>query len=99
MLGSFNAPSATAIVSASAIMTAAFVGGLAVILSGAPEVKAEPQIKIAVDHVHAKADRLPVAVKGPACSSLGWPHYEQACQFDMRRSVDDVRIVRVLALR
>jgi hypothetical protein len=47
----------------------------------------------------SKSDRLPVRAKGSACSSLGWPHFEQSCQFDMRRQVDDVRVVRVISLR
>jgi hypothetical protein len=46
----------------------------------------------------AKGDRLPVFVGGAACSSRSWPNYDQACQFDFRRSVHDVRKVRVLVL-
>jgi len=42
---------------------------------------------------------LPVLVKGNACSSLGWPHYERNCQFDPRRPADEMRIVRVVSLR
>ena len=50
-----------------------------------PAVKAEPQIKAATHQALAKADRLPLAAKGAACASLGWPNYEAICQFDMRR--------------
>lgn len=47
----------------------------------------------------AKADRLPIFVKGTACSKRGWPHFEQGCLFDDRGSADDIRTVRVIALR
>ncbi len=47
----------------------------------------------------AKADRLPVAVKGTACSPHGWPNFEPKCQFDVRESAGKARIVRVIALR
>jgi hypothetical protein len=75
-----------------------------VFLSGVLQVSAEPQIavpqvEVAVHQSHAKGDRLPVLVKGTACSPLGWPHYEQSCQFDRRRSADQAPAVRVIALR
>ena len=47
----------------------------------------------------AKADRLHVPVKGPACSKHGWPNVEPKCQFDLRDSAGVARIVRVIALR
>jgi hypothetical protein len=47
----------------------------------------------------AKGDRLSVLVKGAPCSVRSWPNYEQRCQFDQRGSADDVRTVRVIALR
>jgi hypothetical protein len=99
MFESFNAPLAAMLASAGAIMAITFIGGSAIFLSGVLEVRAESPVEVAAQRPHAKGDRLPVFFKGTACSSLGWPHYEQACQFDMRRSADDVRIVRVLALR
>ena len=98
MSGLRNRPFVT-IASVGAIVTATLVGGVSVLLSGVLEVSAEPQVKPAVYLVNAKSDRLPVLVKGAACSSRGWPNYEQSCQFDKRRSVDDTRVVRVIALR
>jgi hypothetical protein len=59
--------------------------------------KAAPQIQDAVQR-HMKGDRLPMRPTGAACSSYGWPHYEQSCQFDLSRSADAVRTVRVLDL-
>jgi hypothetical protein len=104
MLRSFNRPLAATIASVGAIMAFTLVGGMAMFLSGVLQVNAEPQIvapqvKVAVHQHHAKGDRLPVLVKGTACSPLGWPHYEQNCQFDQRRSADAARVVRVIALR
>ena len=55
-----------------------------------PEAKADSQVKNAVHQPHAKGDRLPVLAKGAACSSRGWPHYEQSCQFDRRRPANEV---------
>ena len=98
MLRSFSAPLATAIASVSVIMVAALIGGVTVFLSGVLQVRAEAPAEVAVQQTHAKGDRLPV-LKGTACSSRGWPHYEQSCQFDMRRSADEPRTVRVIALR
>jgi hypothetical protein len=48
--------------------------------------------------VHAKGDRLPRLVTGYACSSQSWPSFDQKCLFDLRRSADDVREVRVVSL-
>src|SRR5215213_8377279 len=63
----------------------------------APAAKAAPQIQDAVQR-HMKGDRLPMRSTGAACSSYGWPHYEQSCQFDLSRSADAARTVRVLDL-
>jgi hypothetical protein len=98
MSRSFSKPLVT-IASAGAIMTAILIGGVVVFLSGVLEVSAEPQVKVAVHQSDTKSDRLQVLLKGAACSSRGWPNYEQGCQFDMRRLVDDARTVRVIALR
>lgn len=74
--------------------------GLAVFLiAGAIKAQAEPQIQVAVHDTLAKSDRLLVPTKGSACSSHGWPHFEQSCLFDMRRPTDAIRKVRVIALR
>jgi hypothetical protein len=102
MLRSFNKPLAATIASVGAIMVATLAGGMAVFLSGVLAVSAEPQVaapQVSVAVSHAKGDRLPVLLKGTACSPLGWPHYEQSCQFDQRRSADQARAVRVIALR
>jgi hypothetical protein len=48
--------------------------------------------------VHTKGDRLPRLVTGYACSSQSWPSFDQKCLFDLRRSADDVRAVRVVSL-
>ena len=86
--------------SITAVAAAALVAGVAVFLtSGAPDARAEPQVAGAVHQSHAKSDRLPVRVTGPACSLRGWPHYEQSCQFDLRRPADDAPKVRIIALR
>jgi hypothetical protein len=88
--------------SISAFAAAALVGAVAAFLAPvAPQAKAESQSKAAsdairVDAVHAKGDRLPRLVTGRACSSASWPNYDQVCQFDLRRSADDVRVVRIV---
>lgn len=85
--------------SVTAVTAAAVIASLALFLTSTiPAAKAEPQVTGAVHQPLVKGDRLPILVKGAACSTRGWPHYEQNCQFDLRRSVDDVGQVRVLAL-
>jgi hypothetical protein len=91
-------PLGVSTMSITAILAVIFVG-LAVLVPSVPAVKAEPQASAMVALAHFKGDRLPTLTKGAACSSLGWPHYEQACQFDMRRPADEIRAVRVIALR
>jgi hypothetical protein len=82
----------------SAVTAAAIIASLGVFLTSAvPEAKAEPAAA-ALQPALAKSDRLPVQVKGAACSTRGWPHYEQNCQFDLRKSADHVRTVRVVGL-
>jgi hypothetical protein len=86
--------------SITAIAAAALAAGLVVLLTSVvPEARAESQVKDAVDQPHAKGDHLTVLVKGTACSSRGWPHYEQSCQFDKRRPANEARTVRIIALR
>ncbi len=85
--------------SMTAIAAAAVVAGLAVFLTSvAPEAKAESLVKDARHQPHAQSNRPPVPVKGAACSQQGWPHHEQSCLFDKRRSAEDVRKVRVVNL-
>jgi len=84
--------------SISAIAAAALVGCFAAFLTPvAPQARAETRSNaIAVAGVHVKADRLPRLVTGRACSLAAWPNYDQACQFDLRRSADDIRVVRIV---
>jgi len=86
--------------SASAVAAAALIGCLAAFLMPvAPPARAEIQSDAtALDLVSVKADRLPRLVTGSACSSASWPNYDRACQFDLRRSADDVRVVRMVNL-
>lgn len=96
----FSAPFTATIASIGAIAGVPILGGLAVFLiAGMPQAEAGPKVKHAVHQTQAKGDRLLTAVKGTACSSRGWPHYEQNCQFDMRRPASEMRNVRVVALR
>jgi hypothetical protein len=64
-----------------------------------PEAKAEPQVSGATHQPHPKGDRLAAPGKGAACSSRGWPHYEQSCQFDRRKPASEAPTVRVISLR
>ena len=99
MIKPVNKPLIVTIASVGAVVAASLIGSVAVLLSGVLEVRAEARDMAAIHRLQAKGDRLPVLVKGTACSSQGWPHYEQGCQFDMRRPADEVRTVRIVALR
>ena len=73
--------------SISAIAAAGLVASLATFLtSGVRETKAE-------------GDHLPALAKGAACSSRGWPYYEQTCQSDLRAPGNAARAVRIVPLR
>ena len=103
MFKSFTAKSiapiaASALVAGLAVFSS-FVVATVLLSSVAPEAKAGPQIAAGLHVPHSKADRLPVLAKGAACSTLGWPHYEQNCQFDLRMPATEARTVRVIALR
>jgi len=81
-----------------AAMLTALFGALAAAL--APVVpEAAPQIRGVVQTSDVKGDRLPVLLRGRACSSSSWPNYDRVCQFDLRRSADDVRPVRIVSLQ
>ena len=89
--------------SISAIAAATLAGCVAALLMPlAPQAgaetagKASSESKATSNAVHVKGDRLPRLVTGRACSSASWPNYDQACQFDLRRSADDVRVVRIV---
>jgi len=78
---------------------ATIAAGIAIFMTVAPQAKAPPQVTSAVaEHALAKGDRLRPLVKGAACSGQSWPNYNQTCQFDLRKSADHVRPVRVLDL-
>lgn len=83
------------------IAAAAVAASLAAFLiSVVPEANAEPQVTGALHQLHAKGDRLPALVTGSACSSRSWPHYDQNCQFDLRKPADEARVaVRIIAIR
>ena len=83
--------------SISAVAGAALVGCVASFLMPvAPQAGAATQTTAASGAIHVKGDRLPRRVTGRACSSASWPNYDQACQFDLRRSADDIRVVRIV---
>ena len=83
-----------------AALIAVLVAGATVVFTPAvPQAMADT---VAADTLHkptAKGDRLPSLASGAACSSRGWPYYEQICQFDLRRTADSARMVRVVAIR
>ncbi len=86
--------------SVTAMAAAALLAGLAALFASiAPEARAETPVEASLHASYAKADRLPALEMGAACSSHGWPYYEQACQFDLRRPAHEARAVRVIALR
>ena len=82
----------------SAAAAAALVAGLAVFFAPvASQARAETHAAAtSLQRLSAKGDRLPQLVTGRACSSASWPNYDQACQFDLRRSADDIRVVRIV---
>jgi hypothetical protein len=84
--------------SLSAVAAAALVGSMAAFLTPvAPQAKADTLVEApASPRSASKGDRLPQLVTGRGCSSKAWPNYDRACQFDLRRSVDDVRTVRMV---
>ena len=83
-----------------AVATAALAATLTIFLTPGvvPEAKAQPQATVALP-APALADSLPAIAKGNACSSRGWPNYEQDCLFDLRTPANDPRTVRVIVLR
>jgi hypothetical protein len=83
-----------------AIATVVTMSGLAAFfISQVSEAAAKPASPPAVHQSFPKGDRVPFPAKGAACSIQGWPHYEQRCLFDQRRSGNEVHTVRVIAMR
>ena len=83
----------------SAAAAAALVASLAAFFTPvASQARAEtqPGAAAALPRSHVKGNRLPLLVTGRACSSMPWPNYDRACQFDLRRSADDIRTVRIV---
>jgi hypothetical protein len=77
---------------------AALIGSCAAFLTPILPAAAQVDAQASVQRVLAKGDRLPKFVTGSACSAQSWPSFDQKCQFDLRRSADDVRQVRVVSL-
>ena len=78
---------------------AAAIAGLFVFATSAA-----PKANVSVDtrplpQAFATGDRLPLHVKGAACSQHAWPNFEQRCQFDFRNPESEARTVRVIDLR
>jgi len=87
-----------------AVTTAALAATLTIFVApdAMPEAKAHAQDLVLPATAPAMAGRLPAIAqgeKGNACSSRGWPHYEQNCLFDLRTSSNEARTVRLIVLR
>ncbi len=81
--------------SVTVVAVAGLMAGLvALSMSAIPEAMAQSQPTVA-----AKGDRLPMRVRGTACSLGSWPYYDRNCQFDLRRSANDAGEVRLIGLR
>jgi hypothetical protein len=81
------------------IAIAAGIAGVVVFLTTlAPQAHAPVETR-ALPQASSKGDRLPLAVKGTACSKHGWPDFEQRCQFDFRKPANEGRKIRIIALR
>jgi hypothetical protein len=81
------------------IAVAATIAGVVVFLTTlAPKANAPVDTR-ALPQASAKGDRLPLAVKGAACSTHGWPDFERRCQYDFRKPTNEGQKVRIVALR
>jgi len=74
------------------------IGSCAAFLTPIVPAAAQVDAEVSIQTVLKKADRLPRLVTGSPCSAQSWPSFDQKCQFDLRRSADDVRQVRVVSL-
>jgi hypothetical protein len=83
-----------------ALTAAAFAATLTLFVMpvAVPEAKAHSQVTGVLPAPPVADGRLAVG-RGNVCSSLGWPHYEQSCLFDLRTPAKDVTTVRVIVLR
>jgi hypothetical protein len=82
-----------------ATVIAGLFAGLFVFATVAASTADVPDNTSALPQAAAKGDRLPLHVKGAACSLHGWPDFERKCQFDLRRVDNEAQKVRVIALR
>ena len=82
----------------SAAAAAALVASLAASFTPvASQARAETHAEAAsLQRASVKGNRLPQLVTGRACSTKSWPNYDRGCQFDLRRSADDIRTVRIV---
>ena len=81
--------------SVTVVAVAGLMAGLATLsMSAIPEAKAKSQLAVA-----AQGDRLPMRVRGTACSLRSWPYYDRNCQFDLRQPANNAGEVRLIALR
>ena len=78
-------------------VAAAIAGLFAFATAAAPKASASDDTPL--PQASAKGDRLPLHVKGAACSLHGWPDFERRCQFDFRSAANEAQTVRVIALR
>ena len=79
-------------------LVAALIGSCVAFFTPVVPAAAQVDAQISIQTTLKKADRRPRRVTGSAWSAHSWPNFDQKCQFDLRRSADDVRQVRVVSL-
>jgi hypothetical protein len=75
------------------IAAAAILAGVAVMVPGVSD-----EVEASTPQALAKGDRLDIRAYGPACSKLGWPHFEPAClrhTATPNRQAKPVRVITV----
>lgn len=82
---------------ASGIVVAIAVLGITVAAVFAFASPSEPEIGL--HRPLATADPRPARTEGAACSSHGWPYYDQGCRFDLRAPDQEAPTVRLINLR
>ncbi len=82
----------------SIVIACAIAGGVAFLITVAPGAGALANTP-ALSQPSAKADRLPLALKGSSCSVHAWPDFDRHCKFDLRASANDGQKIRIIALR
>jgi hypothetical protein len=76
----------------------AIAGVVAFLTTLAPEASALADTP-ALSQASAKADRLPLALKGSSCSVHAWPNFDRHCEFDLRTPANGGQKIRIIALR